>query len=323
MQIYIECCSFGYIKENIRNYSESVCTMEKKLLVIIVTYNGYKWLDKCLNSIEASSVPADIFIVDNGSTDGTQDYIRNNWKSAVFVESEDNLGFGRANNLGLQYAVRNGYDYVYLLNQDAWVQADTFRTMIEVHRRNTDYGILSPMQIEANGQHLDRSFLSNTVLRTIGRSITDDLYFNNVRDVYEVKVAWAAHWLISIDCVKKVGGFSPTFKHYGEDDNYTDRAAYHGFKTGIVPGTKAVHDRENRILQPKLLAHLCYTMGLIELSSLSGKVRWIRVPLKYFQYTFKFGIFRHYPLMFKYVLNIRTILVNRRKSKEEGAFLEI
>ena len=84
--------------------------MKNKLLVIIVTYNGMKWLERCLSSLIASSVASDVFIVDNGSTDGSQDYIRSNFKDAIFIQSEENLGFGKANNIGLQYAYEKGYE---------------------------------------------------------------------------------------------------------------------------------------------------------------------------------------------------------------------
>ena len=96
--------------------------MRNQLLVIIVNYNGMKWLERCLSSLTSSTVPSDVYIVDNGSTDGSQDYIRSNFKDAIFVQSEENLGFGKANNIGLQYAYEKGYEYVYLLNQDAWVE---------------------------------------------------------------------------------------------------------------------------------------------------------------------------------------------------------
>ena len=67
-----------------------------------------------------------------------------------------------------------------------------------------------------------------------------------MEEVYEVPFVMAAHWLISRDCLRATGGFSPTFAHYGEDDNYIQRAIYHGYKIGYSPKALAVHDRENR-----------------------------------------------------------------------------
>ena len=56
----------------------------EKILVIIVTYNGMEWMERCLDSVFNSTLPADVFIVDNGSNDGTQEYIRNYGKGIIF-----------------------------------------------------------------------------------------------------------------------------------------------------------------------------------------------------------------------------------------------
>ena len=229
--------------------------MSSTILTVIVTYNGMKWIERCLRSVSESSVKADILIVDNGSCDGTQEFIRSQCPEAVFIQSPENLGFGKANNIGLQYAVDKGYDYVYLLNQDAWVEERTFETLISINKSRPEFGILSPIQIQGNGHRMDTNFHNNVAIRTLHRSLMEDLYFNNVADVYEVADVMAAHWLISRDCLLSTGGFSPAFRHYGEDDNYVDRAQYHGYKAGIVPSTKAVHDRETRKDTPAALSY--------------------------------------------------------------------
>ena len=56
----------------------------------------------------------------------------------------------------------------------------------------------------------------------------------------------AAHWLVTRSCLEKVGMFSPIFTHNGEDDNYCDRARYHGFRVGVDLSARAVHDRSDR-----------------------------------------------------------------------------
>ena len=295
----------------------------EKILVIIVTYNGMEWMERCLDSVTQSTLPADIFIVDNGSADGTQDYIRSRGKEIIFRQSEENLGFGRANNLGLQYAVDNGYDYVYLLNQDAWVEPTAFETLINVHRSHPEYGILSPIQIQANGKHMDRNFLNGVASRCIEGNFMEDLYFGTVRDVYEVKDVMAAHWLISIDCLRKTGGFSPTFRHYGEDNNYVDRVEYHGFKTGFVPAAKAVHDRENRSDSLGDRTRRINIITLVELSDITRPAPWFRLIFRHLQYIYKYRTLKHFKSMFQCIGDLRTILENRRESTKTGSFLNL
>lgn len=213
-----------------------------RLLVIIVTYNGMRWLDRCLSSVVNSSIPADLFIVDNGSTDGSIDYIKSNYPEAKFMESKENLGFGRANNLGLRYALENGFDYVYLLNQDAWVDSNTFETLINAQKSDPEYGIISPLQINATRTKLDLIFAEY-----LPKALASDSILNqSLKNIYQTDFVMAAHWLVSINCIKQVGGFSPSFPHYGEDDNLIHRTIFHGLKVGICPKVSAVHDREFR-----------------------------------------------------------------------------
>lgn len=223
-----------------------------KILVIIVTYNGMKWLDKCLSSVVNSTVNADLFIVDNGSTDGSIEFIENNYPNAQFIISKENLGFGKANNFGLQYAIDHQYDYVYLLNQDAWVEPTTLETLIQIHQQDNKFGILSPLQVNREKTRLDKAFATccNQDM------LSDILMHQPLKSIYETDFVMAAHWLISKECLTTVGGFSPAFPHYGEDTNYINRAKYFGIKIGISPIINGIHDREERMTSNEKILHM-------------------------------------------------------------------
>ena len=205
-----------------------------RILVVIVTYNGMQWLERCLDSVFSSNVPADVFVCDNGSTDSSADFIADRYPSVFLVRSEVNLGFAKANNIGLKHALEKGYDYVYLLNQDAWVQPDTFGKLIDGFGSGR-WGILSPMQMRPDMVTLDKRFKRH--------------YHGPVEptdEVSPVRFVMAAHWMVSSECLKKTGLFSPAFAHYGEDNNFCDRARYHGFGIGVVPSAVGIHDRQDR-----------------------------------------------------------------------------
>lgn len=210
----------------------------KRVLVIIVTFNGLKWADKCFTSLRKSDFPVEVFVVDNGSSDGTPEYIGEHFPEVVLHCTGENYGFGKANNIGLEYALSEGYDYVYLLNQDAWVQPDTVGCLIDAMETDPSYGILSPLQMTASMTAPDPRFAAKCLDRPVGTYLKGR--------IYDVSFVMAAHWLISRRCVETVGGFSPAFRHYGEDDNYIHRAVYHGFKVGFAGGVHAVHDRDSR-----------------------------------------------------------------------------
>lgn len=208
--------------------------MMGEVLVIVVTWNAMTWLERCLGSVRGSSVKADIMVVDNCSTDGTQEYVRRAFPDAVFVQNDSNAGFGAANNIGIKYALSHGYRYVYLLNQDAWVDKDCIGSMIA--SLENGYGLLSPVQTDARG-NLDRNFE-----RKCGKFLAR----HNDSPVVRVPFVMAAHWLVPTETFRIVGGFSPVFTQYGEDDNFIDRLHYHGLKCGVVRAATAVHDRLDR-----------------------------------------------------------------------------
>ena len=206
----------------------------RRLLVVIVTYNGMQWLERCIGSVMSSSVPADIFICDNGSTDGTADFIEKHYPSVHLVRSENNLGFARANDLGFRHALDGDYDFVYLLNQDAWVLPDTFSKLMDAFDSG-NWGLLSPLQMRPDLTTPDKRFKRHYH----GPLAPSD-------NVFPVRFVMAAHWMISSECLRKTGLFSPAFYHYGEDNNYCDRVRFHGFGTGVLPSAMGVHDRQAR-----------------------------------------------------------------------------
>lgn len=294
-----------------------------KILVVIVTYNGEKWMERCIGSITQSTLEADTFVIDNNSTDGTIAAIRRVNPKAFVYEAGKNLGFGQANNIGMKYALENGYDYVYLLNQDAWILADTLSKMIDVQQRYAEFGILSPMQIDAEENHFDANFFSGPLSFKNNKYFVEDLYFGHTKDVYEVSDVMAAHWLISRNCLRDVGCFSPTFKQYGEDNNYIDRAHYFNYKVGIVPSARAIHDRAKReITKEKLFVMNCYTMPLVYLSDISGSSpRWKIIGFAFLalrQFKSLGLVVNNWYKVFKMLPTIRR---NKKNSKNKGAFL--
>lgn len=286
----------------------------RRILTIVVTFNAMKWIDRCLGSLMSSHTPTEVMVVDNDSQDGTVEHVRGHFPTVMVVESKENLGFGAANNIGLRYAVENGYEYVYLLNQDAWVFPDTFGCLIDAMESDSRYGILSPVQMTASLRSEDRQFRAKCM--SAGKVYEDG-------KIYEVSFVMAAHWMISSKCLMTVGGFSPAFPHYGEDDNYIHRARYHGFKVGFLMGARAVHDREDRpspkevSMKRKIIiskTKICDPSRSTFLQMLWQPFEMALMSLRHCSLTILSSIpalFRAYPALIKY----------RRSSKRQGAFL--
>lgn len=219
-----------------------------KIYTIIAIYNGMRrnWIQKCFDSLLASSVKTEIIAIDNGSTDGSIEFIQENYPQVDFIIANENLGFAKANNLGIKKAYDNGADYVFLLNQDAWIEKDTIAKLLCTFEKETDAGIVSPIHLNGAGVDLDIGF-ANYISKENTPRLISDLFFNRLQENYETHFVNAAAWLISRECIKKVGGFDTSvFYHYGEDDNYCHRTKYHAYKIYINTTTTIWHDREKR-----------------------------------------------------------------------------
>lgn len=215
-----------------------------KIYFIIVTYNAMKWAEKCFKSLRQSSVPVHCIVVDNGSTDGTQKYITANFPEVELIQSEKNLGFGKANNIGIEKAYQKGADFFYLMNQDAWIFSDSLEKLLHVYNFHPDkkeIGILSPMHIDGTGKKLD-IFLDKYIAHNFETRLISDLYFQTLQPFYEISFINAAHWFLPKETIDVVGGFNPYFFHYGEDLEYVNRILFHKKKTLLVPESKVVHD---------------------------------------------------------------------------------
>lgn len=283
-----------------------------KILAIVVTYNGMKWIQRCLDSIVNSSVRLDAFVVDNCSTDGTVEYIRNRYPDIMPVVSNSNLGFGKANNIGMRYALEHDYDYVYLLNQDAWLLDDTIEKCVCAMEEHSLYGIISPMQMAATLKKQDARF---------SRRISG---LTPISGIIDVPYIMAAHWLISRKCLLTTGLFSPVFPHYGEDENYCERALRWGFKIGVTVNASAVHDRENRSESTSKKVYTNYYMKTI--CRLSSPSRPIFLPrLQIFTNATAYSLRYCTLLPFRYIKNLLQALPDIQKSRAEtknpGAFI--
>lgn len=208
------------------------------IFTIIVTYNGRKWVDFCLGSLRDSTVNTIPLVIDNCSTDGTLDYIREHYPEAVLFPQEKNLGFGQANNVGIRYALAHGADYCLLLNQDAAISADAIELMLA---HSDGESLLSPIHMNGDGTKLDNNFRINSLNPCV--ELVNDLVLGNTSGSYPVEAVCAACWFMPRKLIENIGGFNPLFFHYGEDTNYCYRMKFHQRPILLVPQARMFHDR--------------------------------------------------------------------------------
>lgn len=287
------------------------------------------WIDKCLQSVYSSTYPAEVLVMDNLSTDGTVEFIETNYPKVVLRKQQKNLGFGKANNIGLRHALKNGSDYVLLLNQDAYLEVNTIENLIEAFENKIDNtALISPTHLAPDGT-LDFGFEDH--IKRYASATSKAAILRQEEGIYEVGFVNAACWMLSKKAIETVGGFNPLFPHYGEDNDYINRLFYHNLKLKVLGSAKVVHDRiqdhSTSFSKVKKREEVAFVKHFVNVN-FSKAQAWKTCIDKLFRETFYY-FFRlswtrviAIKLGFAKALLGQTILqAHKTKSKEKGAYL--
>jgi GT2 family glycosyltransferase len=183
-------------------------------------------------------------VVDNGSTDGSQELVRTEYGRVRLIENGANLGVGEGYNVGLREGVRAGADWIFLLNNDIVADPGLLSRMVDAALADPRVGILGPKTYffsapdtfwYAGGRvNLFTGVISHRGIREVDRG-----QYNRVEDTGYVN---GCAMLISRSVVDAVGYMDPAFHPaYGEDADYSLRALRAGFRLLYVPEAKLWH----------------------------------------------------------------------------------
>lgn len=224
------------------------------LSVIIVNYNVKYFLEQCLCSVERAclNIDAEIFVVDNNSTDGSRAFLEPKFPVVNFIWNSNNTGFAKANNQAL--AAAKG-DYVLFLNPDTIVPEDCFEKCIDFFTVNTKVDALGVHMIDGTGKFLKESkrafpspFTSLYKLMGLARMFPRSktfakYYLGNLseNENHEVDVLAGAFMMIPKTVLAVTGGFDEVFFMYGEDIDLSYRIQQAGFINFYFSETSIIH----------------------------------------------------------------------------------
>ena len=233
------------------------------LAIVIVSYNVADFLRACLRSVEQSCLESSIavWVVDNGSSDGTEEMVRAEFPAVRFRKSGWNAGFSRANNLALREILdlptEDAPRYVLLLNPDTELPETALAEMVAFMDDHPEAGAAGPKLVQADGS-LDlacrRSFPTPSVSfyrltglsslfprsRRFGRY---NLTFLDPDDVSEVDSVVGAFMLVRGDVLRRVGLLDESFFMYGEDLDWALRIKQAGWKVLYNGRTRVFHHK--------------------------------------------------------------------------------
>jgi GT2 family glycosyltransferase len=225
-----------------------------QLSVIIVNYNVKYFLEQCLCSVldACKNITAEIFVIDNNSTDGSKDFLKSQFPSVHFIWNEKNIGFAKANNQGLGKA--NG-KYILFLNPDTIVPENCFEKCISFLETHPEAGALGIRMIDGAGNFLresKRAFPSPLIslykLTGLARLFPHSKKFGKYhlgnlseKNNHEVDVLAGAFMMLPKTVLNKTGGFDENFFMYGEDVDLSYRVQKEGYKNYYFAESTIIH----------------------------------------------------------------------------------
>ncbi|HKQ62856.1 MAG TPA: glycosyltransferase family 2 protein [Candidatus Polarisedimenticolaceae bacterium] len=220
-------------------------TERAPVAAIVVSWNAAAWLDGCLSSLAAlARAPAETLVVDNGSSDGSAELVRTRFPAVELLAAGDNLGFCRANNLGI---ARTRSPFVLLLNPDAKLDRGFLEVLLPAFddpRVGMAGGKLlrwDGRTLDSAGQQLGRSRQPHD--RGYGRR--DDGRYDRDEEVFGVCGAAALYRRTMLESVADPGAgyFDEAFFAFGEDLDLAWRAQRLGWKAAYRHRALGYHAR--------------------------------------------------------------------------------
>lgn len=214
---------------------------DPSVAIILVNWNGYDFTQACLHSLSKIDFPDfKIILVDNASQNQEGKSLKKSFPEMELIENAENLGFSGGNNVGIRYALEQGFSHIMLLNNDTEVEPDFLGEMMRKSHQNPSLGVVQPMILFLNDPKKIWS-AGGKWIPAIGEAITlGDR--DPVADYRSKKSAldWATGccMLISREAILKTGLLNEQYFAYFEDVEWSMRFRKAGF--GIVLAEKAV-----------------------------------------------------------------------------------
>lgn len=229
--------------------------------IIIVNYHSADLVIDCVNSIFAKTegIIFEVIIVDNASGDGSAEKIHDVFGEQVkVVKSSENLGFGKANNLGNTYA--NG-EYLFFLNPDTILVNNAIKILWASLQENPEYGVvggnlympdMNPApsyclkfdDLEAEKKSASWNYLISSKLKqklAIRKGIPFQNEFNRTGSPMKVAYIFGADIMMKKSIFDEVNGFDPDFFMYAEEEELTWRITQRGYQVMNIPDAKIIH----------------------------------------------------------------------------------
>ncbi|MFA6896749.1 MAG: glycosyltransferase family 2 protein [Patescibacteria group bacterium] len=234
--------------------------MNKKVYIIVLNWNGKDDTLDCLQSLRSTNYDNyKVVLVDNGSEDDSVKAVKEKFPEAEVVETGKNLGFAGGNNVGIEYAIKAGADYVFLINNDTTVHPDYLKELVDVAESDVKIGAVgSKIMYYSEPERI--WFVGGKInwLKNKGEHIgLDEIDKGQFDEIREVDYLTGCALLVKREVVEKVGVLEDDYFLYYEDADYSLRIQNAGYKTVYTPKSKIFH-KVSRSTKPGSSSYVYY-----------------------------------------------------------------
>ncbi|WP_181833170.1 glycosyltransferase family 2 protein [Bacillus taeanensis] len=223
--------------------------MQPHVGVILVNYNGYEDTTACINSLlQLNYSSKTIYVVDNQSPDGSGErlhsWIKNKQsKELKFIQSKDNLGFSGGNNLAMKEALKDGVQYVWLINNDTEVDSNALLKMVSALTEDNKIGMAGSKIYYYNS---DLLWYAGGYFNSLGlprhRGLDEQDAKNTLyNELSETDFITGCSLLVKAELIQQIGMLDDDFFMYYEDAEWSLRAKKNGWKLVYVPESIVWH----------------------------------------------------------------------------------
>jgi GT2 family glycosyltransferase len=212
--------------------------------VIIVNWNGKHFLGECLSALERQSYPNfDVTLVDNGSTDGSVDFVHDHFPRVHVVSLHENVGFAKANNIAMIRALSDGAQYIALLNNDTKVDEKWLEHLARIMASEKDIGICASKMLRMEAPHILDSTGHIFKKGRISERGHGEVEAHQYDDRLSLVGACAGACLYRKEMLEDIGLFEESYGSYYEDAELSWRAYNRGWRARFVPESTVLHYR--------------------------------------------------------------------------------
>ena len=213
--------------------------INSKVAVIIVNWKKYDITSSCIESIlNSTNSNFKIILVDNESDNKKVKNFK--YRNEIkIIQNKKNEGFSKANNIGIDYALKNNYDYTILINNDTIVEKNLIEVLLKTAQAK-NFSVVQPLILKYNGKEIWNA--GGRINYFFGNFITRKKVGNSLNSSHEL-----TEWLTGCCCLfktkifKEIGKLDESFFAYYEDVDFSLRLKKHGYKIGFTSKTHIYH----------------------------------------------------------------------------------